>query len=200
MAGARRWLPAAAVAMSLTVLVRAQDTAPRPIDDLEAYAVYASLLPDEWTVRDAHAKQLVFQRETDPYSRCMPSGAPMTTDWKQTVDAYRAENAGPRAMREGFGLGLPYVVISRADIQATFQDRAAPNLGWDGFYKRFPDSGGYMMVSAVGFNADKTRAMAYIGHGCGSLCGGGTHHLLEKTDGRWREVRPRGVSFCMWAS
>ncbi|MEO7157279.1 MAG: hypothetical protein ABI039_06950, partial [Vicinamibacterales bacterium] len=40
------------------------------------------------------------------------------------------------------------------------------------------DSGGFMVISAVGFNAARTRAMVYMAHSCGSLCGGGTHHLL----------------------
>jgi len=43
--------------------------------------------------------------------------------------------------------------------------------GWDGFYKRFQDSGGFIIVSAVGFNADKTQAIVYSGSSCGMLCG-----------------------------
>jgi hypothetical protein len=191
------------LACCATIVSRAQDAAPVPIDDSEAYAVYASLLPREWVVTAAHAKRLVFQREADAYLRCMPRGPSLETDWKTTVDSYRAANAGVRYVREGFPLLLPYVVVSRADIEAAFRDDSittARGFGWDGFYQHYPDSGGYLMVSAVGFNAEKTRAMVYIGHSCGSLCGGGTHHLLEKADGAWQEVRPRDVQFCMWAS
>jgi len=55
-------------------------------------------------------------------------------------------------------------------------------------------------VSAVGFNSDRTRALVYVGHSCGGLCGGGTYHLLIKKEGKWqvdREYRGRG---CTWVS
>jgi hypothetical protein len=35
---------------------------PESLGDPEAYRVYAALLPDEWPVRVAHAKALVFQQ------------------------------------------------------------------------------------------------------------------------------------------
>jgi hypothetical protein len=55
-------------------------------------------------------------------------------------------------------------------------------------------------VSAVGFNRDGTRALVYVGHHCGSLCGGGRYHLLVKTLGVWSVDRDyRGMS-CMWVS
>lgn len=71
---------------------------------------------------------------------------------------------------------------------------------WDQFYSRYPDSGGYVVFSAVGFNETKTRALVYIAHYCGNLCGGGSHHFMEKVDGRWRETRPKDVTMCMWIS
>jgi hypothetical protein len=38
----------------------------------------------------------------------------------------------------------------------------------------------------VGFSRDGMRALVYVGHECGSLCGGGKYHLLVKKDGRWQ--------------
>jgi hypothetical protein len=55
-------------------------------------------------------------------------------------------------------------------------------------------------VSAIGFNRDRTRALVYVGHHCGSLCGGGAYHLLVKKEGKWQVDREyRGMS-CLWAS
>jgi hypothetical protein len=55
-------------------------------------------------------------------------------------------------------------------------------------------------VSAVGFNRDGTRALVYVGHDCGSLCGGGGYHRIVKRLGRWLDDRDyRGVT-CVWAS
>ena len=87
-----------------------------------------------------------------------------------------------------FRLGTPYLVVPTADITTRFHDVPGdPNSGWADFYKRYPDSGGFMIVSAVGFDASKERAMVYMAHQCGLLCGGGTHHFLG--EGRRRLAR-----------
>jgi len=55
-------------------------------------------------------------------------------------------------------------------------------------------------VSAVGFNREGTRALVYVGHNCGSLCGGGGYHFLAKRDGRWQvDQEYHGLS-CMWVA
>jgi hypothetical protein len=56
-------------------------------------------------------------------------------------------------------------------------------------------------VSAVGFNKDHTRALVYVAHYCGGLCGGGTYHLMAKRNGKWEPDREfRGGPFCSWVS
>jgi len=54
-------------------------------------------------------------------------------------------------------------------------------------------------LGSVAFNADKIIAMVYLGHGCGSLDGGGTFRVLENKDGTSKNMRWRGTS-CAWAS
>ncbi len=115
----------------------------RPVDDPEAYVVYASLLPAEWTVRVSHAKTLVFQKETGTNWNCMPAGEPLKTEWKPVVENFRAENASVRLLHAGFPLGIPYVVVSATDIKASFSEVPNDRMGgWTGFYKRYPESGG----------------------------------------------------------
>src|SRR4051794_9907182 len=77
----------------------AQDAPLTPVDDPEAYTVYASLLPNEWPVRVANAKTLVFQQETGTMRDCMPSGKPLEADWRPVVDNFRAENASVRIVQ-----------------------------------------------------------------------------------------------------
>jgi hypothetical protein len=74
-------------------------------------------------------------------------------------------------------------------------------VGPNGIYSGLPFSASVIFhVSAIGFNPDRTRALVYVGHDCGSLCGGGTYHFLVKQDGRWQVDREyRGIS-CAWAS
>jgi hypothetical protein len=40
-------------------------------DDADAYEVYAAILPSEWPLRVAHAKQLVIRRETKSFQMCL---------------------------------------------------------------------------------------------------------------------------------
>jgi hypothetical protein len=70
---------------------------------------------------------------------------------------------------------------------------------WRSFYSRYPDSDGYTELSAVGFNADKTKAFVYIAHHCGSLCGAGSYTFLEKRDGKWVKASV-SASYCGWIS
>jgi hypothetical protein len=175
----------------------AQAAQPKPVDDPDAYAVYASVLASEWTVRTAHAVQLVFQEETVTNWGCMPSGTPLETTWRSVVESFRAANARVSLVRAGFPLGVPYIVVPSADIKASLHEIPNdPSLGWTGFYNRYPDSGGFMTVSAVGFDASRTRAMVYMAISCGGLCGNGEHHLLGKAGGLWREANLPGLKLC----
>ena len=170
----------------------AQAPAPRPIDDPEAYAVYASLIPSHWVVLVANASRLVFVDEasTEP-ERCMPSGELLETDdWLPVVEDFKSENAEPRAVLPGRNLGIPYVVVSREEV------RQIMGFGWTNFYDRFPQSGGSVYVSAVGFDAAKERAMVYMGNFCGSECGEERFYFLEKVAGSWREAKLPGVKIC----
>ncbi len=56
--------------------------------------------------------------------------------------------------------------------------------------------GGAYFVSAVGFDASKTHAIVRVNYICGSLCGGGTYHLLVKDSDGWKEA-PKKAS-CFW--
>jgi hypothetical protein len=186
----------------LLAISLAQGAVQPALTDPEAYRVYAALLPNEWTVRSAHAKTLVFEEETSMPKMCPePSGGVLNTEWRDVLDDFHHQNAVPKRLLPGMDLGIPYVVVPRADILASFTN--APNDrmgGWTAFYQTYPDSGGHMMVSGVGFNPQKTRAIVYMGHSCGLLCGGGTYYFLENSSGRWREMKLRDVKSCAWAS
>lgn len=51
-------------------------------------------------------------------------------------------------------------------------------------------------VSAVGFDADKTHAIAYVNVLCVAQCCGGTFHLLKKGSRGWEELKD--VVKCKW--
>jgi len=189
------------ITISTAVRPQPSPSSLQALDDPEAYKVFAALLPDEWIVTQARAKTLVFQQETATQRGCVPSGGPLERDWAPVLKAFTAANATPKLLRASANFGVPHVVVPSADIRALFKaPSASPTLGWEGFYEKYPDSGGYMVVSAVGFDPPKRRAMAYVAHSCGGLCGGGTYHFLEKVGGVWRRTPLAGIANCMWAS
>jgi hypothetical protein len=53
-------------------------------------------------------------------------------------------------------------------------------------------------VSAVGFDASRTHAIAYVGAVCGPDCGNGSYHLLVKEREGWKETT--GSPVCQWMS
>jgi hypothetical protein len=167
------------------------------IDDPESYVVYAMLIAAEVPASGGKVRQLVVQRETAVNKDCMVSGGALETDWKPVADDFKLQNAHVRFVSPDRDLHRPYSVVPQKDILAFFTRQGG---SWPAFYRRFPDSGGYVEVSAVGFARSKTRAMVYVSHYCGGLCGGGSYHLLEKVGGAWREADVPGVSTCMWFS
>ena len=159
-----------------------QQPSPPAVDDPEAYRVYASLLSTlTWPVGPAKPKVLLIQEETTTWG-CF--GRPLETaladrypTWKPVLDAYRAANQTVRTVLPGQELGVPYTVATAREIRAAYTN-------WSG----------YIQVSAVGFDAAGTRAMAYMAVACGGLCGGGSIHLLEKVNGSWRQA----AKLCEW--
>ena len=95
---------------------------------------------------------------------------------------------------------IAYELVSAESIKAVMAQKDEMMFGWKPFYDKWPDSGGFVRVSAVGFDRTKTRALVYIDHSCGALCGGGTHHLLEKKEGVLKPATPEGLRNCVWIS
>ena len=166
------------------------------IETPEAYVVYATLIANEIRATPSR-KPLVIQRETTFNKECIVSGGALETDWKPVADDFKVQNASVRFVAPDRDLRRPYVVVTQKDLLAFFGKQGG---NWPAFYQRYPDSGGYVEVSAVGFDPSKTRAMVYVSHYCGGLCGGGSYHLLEKSGGAWREADVPGVSTCIWIS
>jgi hypothetical protein len=54
-------------------------------------------------------------------------------------------------------------------------------------------------LSAVGFNADETIAVVFIGYHCGEECRGGEFRALEKKTGKWKLLTGKGLwNHCVW--
>ncbi len=172
-----------------------------PLTDPEPYAVYSAVIPTAWPVRVAHATRPLIQDTTEighlSQPPCYPEGAGIEGPWAAALADFKQQNAQRWALRQQFQINLPYDLERKEDIDVFF---AAHGLdGWKDFNTAHPDAKGYFVLSAVGFDAAKSRAIVYVAHHCGGLCGQGNYHFLERQEGTWKEVR-LNVRTCGWIS
>jgi hypothetical protein len=166
----------------------------KPYEDQEAYEVYSSIIPSEWPLRAARAKTLIMQNETKGFQMCLRPEKEWEEKVGPAISDYVRLNREPLLLQRKINVEVPYQLIMADELRSAMQ-----TADWEGFYQRYPNSGGWIELSAVGFNATKTVAVVYMGHHCGSLCGGGGFHVLEKKNGQWVPLEWKGSS-CGWAA
>ena len=111
------------------------------------------------------------------------------------VADYLEVNRHPWILQWNIQIATPYMLVPKAELSSLFQVKGVD--GWDEFHKRYPQSAGWIELSAVGFDAERKNAAVYVGHHCGWLCGGGNVQLLHRNDDKWKVT---GGTGCMWAS
>lgn len=160
---------------------------PTPPDlQAEEEAVYAALLAEMFP----EARLYVLQAETEVHAapedleallQFVREGIPDLQE--TTIESFKARNQAIYALRPDMQLGRPYVLLTRDEINQIF---GLNTSGWDVFYTRYPYALGLTRLSRVGFSADYTQALVYIGTQSHWLAGAGYYVLLEKVDGQWR--------------
>jgi len=170
------------------------DNQPKPYEGAEAYEVYSAILPTERPWRVDNAKSLVIQSETKGYEMCLRPDEQSEKIIGSAISEYVKLNEKNWLLKRGLSIEKPYELISYDELSSALKQG-----WWEDFYKRYPNSGGWIELSAVGFNADKTVAVVYMGHYCGGLCGGGGFHVLRKKAGKWAPLEWKGES-CIWRS
>ena len=190
-------LPLVVLLISLILPFQSTSATPQSEYELpEAYEVYSAILPSEWPWQVANAKSLVIRRETKAYDMCLKPEKEYEETVGPAISDYLKQNQKTRLLQKNLQIAKPYEIIGSDELKSIF---AQGIEGWKKFYDQHPDSGGWIELSAVGFNADKTVAVVYMGHHCGGLCGGGHFHVLQKQDDKWVPLEWKGAS-CAWAS
>ena len=184
------------VLLALALTPQASSPKQESYDVAEAYEVYAAILPSQSPSTDANTKWLVIRGTTTKYESCLAPDGPSEKMIGPAIADYAQQNREPRLLQRKFALPKPYTLLTAAEERAAFQ--MSPG-GWEAFYQMYPDSGGLVQLSAVGFNADKTIAVVYSGLSCGSLCGGCGFQVLQKRAGKWEPFVWNGPQ-CRWVS
>jgi hypothetical protein len=168
-----------------------------PYEVDEAYRVYSAVLPA------IGENPLVIGGETRTPEICLqPLDSQAEKVLRPAIDNYLQLNATPRQLQKHFEISRQYELLPEEELKATFRDgmNGSPSIeGWNTFYARHPGSEGLIELSAVGFNADKTIAVVFIGYHCGDECRGGEFRALEKNGGKWQLLTGRGRwNHCVW--
>jgi len=171
---------------------------PKPYDDQEAYRVYEAVLPLDQIGQES--KTLILRAEAEPYRPdCVHPNEQSQKIVAGALADYEKVNKQKWILQRNFQIDKPYEVLTEKKIAAVRDDVAGPHGGWEGLDRHYPGAYGEIELSAVGFNADRSIAMVYIGHHCGVLCGGGEFHILQKEEGHWKSLKWGGHT-CGWVS
>jgi hypothetical protein len=175
---------------------------PQMYRDADAYDVYSAVIPmDTWYWQNS--KALLILGEIPPKEWALGSSPRGVfqgdTEFSKTFESvfksFEIANQKSMVLEQHFVLQKPYRVVTKVELDEAF--RRPPQNGiqdaWEGFRETFPDSSGYLILSGVGFNTDRTLAVVYVEHRCGNLCGAAQYYILEKRNRRWVRANPEGL-------
>ena len=104
-----------------------------------------------------------------------------------TFGDYLLKNKQCTSLLESSDLKSRYTVIPDKEVMTAIRSEEAG--GWDGFYRMYPNSIGFLTFSRIGFNSEVNQALVYTGRYYGVRKGRGTHVLLTKKNGSWVVVQ-----------
>lgn len=179
--------------------------------DADAYEVYSAILSFHETPQSSKLKNFVIRRETlrdfgalidseteTQTQTCLRPDAESAKIIGTAIDDYIKVNQTKWLLQEKFKIEIPYKLVDSKTIISIINPLTEKE-NWKEFYKQYPDSGGFIDLSAVGFNADKSVAVVSKGRWCGRLCGEGDYYVLQKKGGKWIALQWKGES-CNWVS
>ena len=100
----------------------------------------------------------------------------------KTIADFKSKSQLCRTLEAKFNPSVK--LISKQERRAIFSGKDM-RKSWAAFNKKFPGTNGYVIVSNVGFNEDRTQALVDISNKCGDKCGAEQFVLLLKVGGIW---------------
>lgn len=169
--------------------------APVEVSKYEELAVYSALL--EQAYPETKGKVIVIGDRTNG---CAPIEE--EPNWERDMlnsmpevgtalfGDYLLKNSQCSSLIKETELGGKYVVIPDEEVMDVIRNDSA---GWGGFYRKYPDSIGFITLSRIGFNSEVSQALVYTGLYQGVRQAKGMRVLLSKRDGGWAVLRKYGA-------
>jgi len=175
--------------------------APDPYRDADAYEIYSLVLSHEW---GWNAARLVIRETTSTDSalegaQCIQLQDEEQNKFHPAIEDFVQVNKSVRTLLPMLNIAKPYDLVSEAELKA-FTPSVLHVTEEDVWKQRHPGAEGYLELSSVGFNDNRSPALVYVSHCCGTLCAGGSFYLLEKKDGKWQAAKGTTGMICGWIS
>jgi hypothetical protein len=104
---------------------------------------------------------------------------------RETIESFRAVRVQSVPLHPSFQLPVPYQLVDMKGIDAIFDNKG----WWTDYYKKFPGSQGFLVLSRIGFSADRSQALFYASNSCGGKCGTGTYVVMETAGRGWKLMK-----------
>jgi hypothetical protein len=102
-----------------------------------------------------------------------------------TLNSFREVNAHPANFHPLFRLPVKCELVDKREFDRIFEKGG----WWKDYYKKYPDSQGFLTLSRVGFNPDDDQALFYASNGCGGKCGTGSYVVMQRIGPNWRILK-----------
>jgi hypothetical protein len=159
------------------------------IEDPEAYVVYAAVLAAGLPQPIAPDAVVALEGKTSAVAGCAVERR-MMPGWQPVFESYLRENSRARTLAANLDLGVPSLIVTSAEYENLLMEAQG-----DARKTYEPFRGGTSFsVSAVGFDATKTRAMATLQRSCDIVCRDATDFFLEKQGAGWVVVRSADIA------
>ena len=166
----------------------------KPVES-DDYLIYSLLLGYDKSPNDGKpVKQLVIGELTlkSPKAKCEPekmlvsAKKKLTPELKSAITNFEEKNQNSISVSKNFIIKKPYVLISAEELNQIFKKGSN---GWESFYKKYPNSPGFIQFSQVGYNSNNTVAWVYSVLSCGGECADGSYYIFEKKGNSWKETK-----------
>jgi hypothetical protein len=144
----------------------------------DEYAVYSDLINSRYVQDDVSL--IVIEDQTSGESDGVRGLQGLDGD---LLEDYQAKNRMAYGLERLFNLKTSYELISEEDALDTLSDYEG---AWDMFYDIYPDSQGILILSRVGFDKNKTQALAYACNQAGPAAREGSYYLLARKGDCWK--------------
>jgi hypothetical protein len=174
------------------------------VEDRNSYAIYGAALSATFEHDGTKLTHVTLLDETRAGSMDCPSEESVSrqlSQWRDAIADYRKQNTQMFRIQADRDLGVPYSLITWSSLSRMMQDAGYDLSTFSGGQSpgraqfRSLRGGRLVAVSAVGFDASRTRAMVSVLHNCfpataartpRARCHGGYQWMLEKWLDTWK--------------